>query len=85
MTTEQTATDPALEAAFADTVTVLARDGYAAAWELDGEGAVTFRVAATADACAECLVPAPVMQAILDSALEGTGYRIGRVELPADH
>ncbi|MEO3928540.1 hypothetical protein ACQEVC_33910 [Plantactinospora sp. CA-294935] len=83
MSTEQK--DPALDAAFADIVTVLARDGYAAAWELGPDGAVTFRVAATENACAECLVPAPVMEAILGSALEGTGYRVGRVELPAEH
>ena len=87
MTTVDNVSGPertALDAAFAEIVTVLARDGYAAEWEVDGD-AVTFRVVATADACADCLVPAPVMQAILGDAIEGTGYRVSRVELPADH
>ncbi|MFY1637975.1 hypothetical protein ACN27F_32650 [Solwaraspora sp. WMMB335] len=73
-----------LDGAFADLVATLGRDGYAAEWELDGD-AITFRVLATADACAECLVPAPVLEAIVGDAIEGTGYRISRVEMPAGH
>jgi hypothetical protein len=73
-----------LDEAFADIVTVLSRDGYGAEWELNGDE-VVFRVVPTADACAECLVPAPVMEAILGDAIEGTGLRVARVELPTGH
>jgi hypothetical protein len=71
-----------LEKAFADITSTLARDGYAAEWETDDHGAVRFRVVATEDACADCLVPPVVMESILSSALEGTGFTIASVELP---
>ncbi|MGH8868219.1 MAG: hypothetical protein ACRDYU_09505 [Actinomycetes bacterium] len=74
-----------LDGAFADVARTLAADGYQAEWRLNEQGAVDFWVTASEEACAECLVPMPVMQAILEGALEGTGRELGRIEMPAEH
>ncbi|MGH3327974.1 MAG: hypothetical protein ACRDPT_09335 [Streptomycetales bacterium] len=75
---------PSLGAAFGDVQVTLARDGYATEWRVDDKGAVHFRVVATDSACPECLVPKPVMAAILADALKGTGHELGELELPSD-
>lgn len=61
---------------------VLTADGYDLRWALDGRQ-IDVDVVAGPDACAECLVPAEVMKAIVGDALDGTPYRIGDVHLPA--
>ncbi|MQA15382.1 MAG: hypothetical protein GEV09_14785 [Pseudonocardiaceae bacterium] len=73
-----------LDRAFADVRTMLERDGFGADWDLDDNGGVHFRVIATVSACHECLVPEPVMMAILADALVGTGYEVASVALPGE-
>ncbi len=68
-------------------------DGYDIEWTLaagdpagdpaaDPAGEVAIRVVAGPDACADCLVPAPVMQAIMSEALSATPFRVASVQLP---
>jgi len=77
-------TQQTLEAAFGRFKEMLASDGYSLDWQV-GEGEkVVVRIEAGPDACADCLVPLPVMQAILSDALAGTPYSLDRIELPAD-
>jgi hypothetical protein len=88
---DQMAADPAaspgaakLRAAFADIAEMLRSDGFIADWSVASEGEVSFVVGAGDAACAECLVPKPVLGAMLSSALEGSGYRLVDVRLPED-
>jgi len=73
----------ALDAALSDLRTQLERDGFTAEWDV-ADDVVSFRVVATDAACAECLVPKMVMEAMLDDAVDGTGFTLGEVRLPAD-
>jgi hypothetical protein len=83
--TEQGAPAPQqLDAAFAEIAEMLRSDGFTAQWSVAQEGDVSFVVGAGDAACAECLVPKPVLEAMLSSALEGSGYRLVDVRLPAD-
>jgi hypothetical protein len=41
-------------------------------------------VVAGEGACADCLVPRPLMEGILSDALSPAGYTLDRVVLPAD-
>lgn len=86
MTTGEVSGDTAavLTTALADVREMLERDGFVADWHLDGSGGVRFRVLAGSAACHDCLVPKPVMEAILGDALDGTPYTITGVELPGD-
>lgn len=71
-----------LDGALAEFRSTLERDGFTAEWKVRDDG-VHVRVVATDAACMECLVPEPVVQAILADALEGTGHTLAAVELPA--
>lgn len=88
MTTEQapesdsTGAD-ALDAVLDDVRTQLERDGFTAQWDV-ADDVVSFRVVATDAACIECLVPRMVMEAMLNDAVDGTGFTLGEVRLPAD-
>jgi hypothetical protein len=62
---------------------VLAADGYLLDWSVTGDGRVTVRIEAGQDACADCLVPLPVMEAIMSDALSPTPYTLDRIVLPA--
>ncbi len=62
---------------------VLAADGYQLTWSLSQRDRVVIRIAAGPQACADCLVPLPVMEAIMNDALAPTGYALGHIELPA--
>lgn len=62
---------------------VLAADGYQLDWSLSPAGQVTITILAGPDACADCLVPLPVMEAIMADALGPTQYALGHIELPA--
>lgn len=63
----------------------LERDGYQLEWNLDeGNGVLDVTVVAAADACKECLVPKEVMLFVLDSALKGSGVRVGALRLPKE-
>ena len=72
-----------VDAALLQFTEMMATDGYVLSWSLSGEAAVVVRIDATADACADCLVPKPVMEAIMASALESTPYSLDHVVLPA--
>jgi hypothetical protein len=62
---------------------VLAGDGYDLDWALNARNEVTVKVFAGPDACADCLVPQPIMAAILSDALNSTPYKLDSIELPS--
>ena len=74
----RTAVDEALQQ-FRD---MLASDGYLLSWSESGDEKVVVEIAAGEDACADCLVPLPVMEAIMSKALEPTPYTLDHVILP---
>jgi hypothetical protein len=61
---------------------MLAADGYRLDWSLSGPDKIVVRIEAGPDACADCLVPLPVMQAIMSDALEPTPYSLDHIVLP---
>jgi hypothetical protein len=63
---------------------MLASDGYHLSWELTGQDKVVVQIEAGPDACADCLVPLPIMEAIMSDALAPTPYALDRIVLPAD-
>jgi hypothetical protein len=63
---------------------MLAADGYDLNWSLQGPGKVQIRIVAGQDACADCLVPLPVIEGIMTDALAPTPYTLDSVVLPAD-
>jgi hypothetical protein len=77
--------NPDIESALQGLRDVLNADGYQLAWTLEGDDQLVVQVLAGPDACADCLVPAPVMEAILSDSLDSTRYSVARVELPATH
>jgi hypothetical protein len=79
----QAAPDPALDGALQKFRDVLAADGYTLEWSVTGGDRVTVRIVAGAGACADCLVPLPVMEAIMSDALGATPYTLERIVLPA--
>jgi hypothetical protein len=74
-----------VDAALAQFTEMMATDGYLLGWEQSGDDRIVVRIDATPEACADCLVPQPVMHAILASALDGTSYTLERVDLPGGH
>jgi hypothetical protein len=62
---------------------MLATDGYELNWTVTGEDKVQIQIVAGADACADCLVPLPVIEGIMTDALAPTPYTLDRVLLPA--
>lgn len=76
-------TDPAaVDAAFKQLTDMLANDGYLLRWAPAADERLVVTIDAGPDACADCLVPPPVMESILSSALEGTPYELSHVVLP---
>jgi hypothetical protein len=73
----------ALESAFARFRDMLASDGYTLSWWVTGQDRVIVQIEAGPEACADCLVPLPVMQAIMSDALAPTGYALDHIVLPA--
>jgi hypothetical protein len=61
----------------------LAADGYELRWSLSSPGQVVVQILAGAGACADCLVPLPVMEAIMSEALSPTRYALDHIVLPA--
>jgi hypothetical protein len=78
---DQAAVDTALQ----QFTEMMATDGYVLSWTPVDEEHIVVRIDATPEACADCLVPAPVMAAIMDKALEATPYSVDHVVLPAEH
>jgi hypothetical protein len=74
---------PELDAALAEVRSVLDRDGFTADWDETEEG-VVFRVGVGAPACDDCLVPRAVLALMVGSALEPTGRRLARLEMPGE-
>jgi hypothetical protein len=62
---------------------VLTGDGYDLDWALNARNEVAVKVIAGPDACADCLVPQPIMAAILSDALSVTPYKLESIELPS--
>jgi hypothetical protein len=60
----------------------LEADGYSLEWSMEEPNQIAIRVLAGADACADCLVPAEMMRAILSNALAQTPYSVGSITLP---
>ena len=73
----------AVDAALGQFRDVLAADGYELDWSFSQAGGVTVRIVAGPEACADCLVPLPVMEAIMTDALGPTPYALDHIELPA--
>lgn len=63
---------------------MLATDGYTLSWSVTDQNAVVVRIAAGPDACADCLVPRPVMETMMSKALEPTPYALDHLVLPPD-
>jgi len=74
---------PDLDGALKEFRDVLAADGYDLIWSLAGPGRVVIEIVAGPDACADCLVPLPVMEAIMSDALGPTRYALDHIVLPA--
>jgi hypothetical protein len=60
----------------------LAADGYGLEWSLEEPDRIGIKVYAISDACEDCLVPAEIMRAIVDDALDETPYTAGSITLP---
>jgi hypothetical protein len=63
---------------------MLAADGYELNWSVTGQDKVQVQIVAGQDACADCLVPLPVIEGIMSDALAPTPYTLESVVLPAD-
>ena len=76
--------DTALDGALQGFRDMLAGDGYQLRWSLSGPDRVVVQILAGPDACADCLVPRPLMEAIMSDALGPTPYALDRIVLPTD-
>jgi len=74
----------AIDAALAGFAQMMSADGYVLSWEPADAARIVVRIDATPEACADCLVPAPVMQAIMSQALKDTPYDVDHVVLPRE-
>jgi len=63
---------------------MLVSDGYDLSWELTDTGKVVVQIEAGPDACADCLVPLPIMESIMSDALAPTPYTLDHIVLPVD-
>jgi len=71
-----------IDAALADLREMLASDDYLLNWHLVGEDRVAVEVAPGSDSCEDCLVPAPVLETIVRTALGDTPFELDSVRLP---
>ena len=71
-----------IDTALADLREMLASDDYLLNWHLVGEDRVAIEVAPGSDACADCLVPGPVMETIVRTALSSTPFELEGVRMP---
>ncbi|GAA1804811.1 hypothetical protein [Nesterenkonia flava] len=84
--TDQTAADTStIDDALAKFRDMMAKDDYHLKWSLSDENRVTVEIEAGPEACADCLSPTPVMEAIMGEALSQTPYTLDHVVLPNDH
>ncbi|NDK30227.1 hypothetical protein [Nesterenkonia haasae] len=83
---DQTASDSsAVDQALANFRETMEKDDYHLKWSLNEEEKVTVEIEAGPEACADCLSPTPVMEAIMGEALSSTPYTLDRVVLPNEH
>lgn len=73
-----------VDSALAQFREMMATDGYLLSWSPADAGRILIRIDASPEACADCLVPAPVFQAMMTSALADTPYEIANVILPTE-
>jgi hypothetical protein len=73
----------AVDAALQGFRDMLAADDYRLNWSVTGPQRVLIEIEAGPEACAECLVPLPVIEGIMTDALAPTSYTLDRVVLPA--
>jgi hypothetical protein len=73
---------PVLDEALHGVAEALRSDGFSLAWTADPQRRVSFLISGDEAACAECLVPEPVLAAMLGQALEGTGFTLGELQAP---
>lgn len=64
---------------------VMGADGYLLQWEEVDQKRIVVTIAAGEGACADCLVPQKVMEAMMSSALEPTPFRLDHVVMPSTH
>ncbi|NDK32562.1 hypothetical protein [Nesterenkonia haasae] len=64
---------------------MMEKDDYHLKWSLNEENKVTIEIEAGSQACADCLSPTPVMEAIMNQALSSTPYSLNHVVLPNEH
>ena len=76
------ATDAAVDAALEEFKDMVAKDGYLLSWAPSDADRIVVTIAAGPEACADCLVPRPVMEAIMSTALEGTPVSLDHVVMP---
>jgi hypothetical protein len=76
--------DAELRTALAAPTQMLESDGFEATWDVDEANGVHFTVLPGSAECQDCLVPKPVMEAIIGDALDGTPWSLAQVTLPAD-
>lgn len=62
---------------------VLESDGFTGDWQETAEG-VVFRVGLGTADCEDCLVPRAVLETMVGSALEPTGRRLARLDMPGE-
>jgi hypothetical protein len=85
MSSDATASAPAgLEGALGKFRDMLASDGYGLSWSVTEQDTVVVQIEAGPDACADCLVPLPIMESIMTDALGPTPYSLDHIVLPAD-
>jgi hypothetical protein len=73
----------AVDAALQGFRDMLAADGYRLNWSQTGPQRVLIQIEAGPQACADCLVPLPIIEGIMTDALAPTSYTLDRVVLPA--
>jgi hypothetical protein len=73
----------AVDAALQGFRDMLAADGYRLNWSVTGPERVRIQIEAGPEACADCLVPLPVIEGIMTDALAPTSYALDEVILPA--
>jgi hypothetical protein len=78
------ATADTVETALGKFRDMLASDGYGLSWSVTDQDKVVVQIEAGPDACADCLVPLPIMEAIMSDALAPTPYGLDHIVLPAD-
>ena len=78
------ATADTVETALGKFRDMLASDGYGLSWSVTEQDTVVVQIEAGPDACADCLVPLPIMESIMADALAPTAYSLDHIVLPAD-